>query len=226
MIVSTTIKPGIASISMATSGALTFPVGMSIDDYSQVNVVATAVNLTFSIPTPTLIANYGHVMFVCNTGANPFVMYNQLVPVNSTARFQWTGAAWLPENVKHPAFAVAPTLTFTAFTTPTVAPVPLTFVSSTEKELTYRWTGTATIPNTGAWRYYIPSAVAGYTAEVETKGMYRTTTRTGYPPAPLMEKQCMDMYGGSTTTYTYNTALPGAIQTLSNLTIYVRYTRN
>jgi hypothetical protein len=123
-------------------------------------------------------------------------------------------------------FPVAPTLTFSGFTTPTTTATPMTYHRSTAEDIVYRYTGTLTVPNVAGWKNYTPSAVAGYTAVSRFLGAYRTTNWTGYAVAPAMEKIAFDNYAGSTTTYMYNNAAPGAVQTLNNALIEVTYTLN
>jgi hypothetical protein len=125
-------------------------------------------------------------------------------------------------------FATAPTITFSWFTSPTTTPVPMTYIRSTEETITYRLILTGVvIPNVAWRRLFTPSSVSWYLSKTETKGVYRNTAYAGYPWVNTMEKPAYDNYAGWATTYMYSgTWLPGAVISISSMTIEVTYTLN
>lgn len=217
MIVSTTLRTGTASITMGASGALVFVAPMTIDDYSQLNVVATATGLTFTIPSPTTAMPGGQVLRLCNTGANRFTVNNKRVSSNGYIDFQWTGSVWATEKVRLQAEVTPPVLVVNLGT---LISGSLTgaFSRSTDNSVIYSFFFGYNLTTSG-WKTITLPNIAGYQAPVVIScGTYRNSgTPTGFPPAPFMGQEINPHYGAGGTGYW------GTPNTIPATTVYFNY---
>lgn len=138
-------------------------------------------------------------------------------------------AAWdhIHPIVKISAFATAPTITFSWFTTPvTWTPLAMTYLRSTDETITYFRQWPATIPNTNNRRLFTISNVAWYSMDSFVKTLYRQSVMAGYPWNNTMEAwQACSNYAWWTTTYLYNQwTLPWGIVNITILRVEVTYT--
>ncbi|HEX7963148.1 MAG TPA: hypothetical protein VF466_01010, partial [Candidatus Saccharimonadales bacterium] len=89
-----------ASFSSGTTASITQSL---VDSNSAILATATAGSLTFTVPSPTVTAASGRILYVSNVGANPFTLAGAgtsfTLNAGSTATLMWNGSAWTSAGV-------------------------------------------------------------------------------------------------------------------------------
>lgn len=93
-----TINGGLIYTTVAYSSAVTATVTQSsVDSYTTILATATATNLVFTVPSPT-ITTAGRMLNITNTGTNPFTLIagslSYILSAGNTAVLVWSGSTW------------------------------------------------------------------------------------------------------------------------------------
>lgn len=93
-----TINGGLIYTTVAYSSAVTATITQSnVDSYTTILATATATNLVFTVPSPT-VTTAGRMLNITNVGTNPFTLIagslSYILSAGNTAVLVWSGSTW------------------------------------------------------------------------------------------------------------------------------------